>query len=71
MKNLSEKDLKILFYDEGTHRIETAKGNIYNAKFEGVNTNLARRFKETNSDYIQSEIGEYIERENVSYLYGS
>ncbi len=61
MKNLSEKDLKILFYGvEGTHRIETAKGNIYNARFEGVITNLARRFKETNSEYIRSEIGEYM-----------
>ena len=29
---------------------------IYNAYFEGVVVNLARRYRETNSDFIKSEI---------------
>ncbi|MEI6886988.1 MAG: excinuclease ABC subunit UvrA [bacterium] len=65
MGELTKKELEIVFYGvPEVVRVETLKGNVYNAKFEGVITNLARRYKETESDYIRGEIEQYM-RERV------
>ncbi|MEI6462519.1 MAG: excinuclease ABC subunit UvrA [bacterium] len=61
MQNLKKKELDIVFYGvPDVVKVETLKGNLYNAKFEGVITNLQRRYKETESDYIRNEIEQYM-----------
>ena len=45
--------------------------NIFNAGFEGVIPNLIRRHKETNSDYIRTEIEKFMVREPCPSCNGS
>ena len=63
---LTEKQLDIVLY--GTNgkeidmRYKSANGNEFKFKraFEGVVTNLERRYRETNSEYIRSKISEFM-----------
>jgi excinuclease ABC subunit A len=42
-------------------RYRTERGeNTYNATFEGVVTNLERRYRETDSDYVKTELEKYM-----------
>ncbi|MBN1162345.1 excinuclease ABC subunit UvrA [Patescibacteria group bacterium] len=45
--------------------------NTYNARFEGVIPNMARRYKETKSDYIRNEIEKYMVLEPCPVCEGS
>jgi len=66
VSQLSEEQLKIVLY--GTHgkeiemRYKNANGNEFKFKraFEGVITNLERRYRETNSEYIRTKISEFM-----------
>ncbi len=60
-KNLPEKAKKVLLYGSEGERIQFHResdygsGNYYSS-FEGIVNNLERRFKETSSDWMRSEI---------------
>lgn len=56
-KNLKEKDKKIVLYGTGD---QVYSMNGYETQYEGVIPNLERRYKETDSDYIRSEIERYM-----------
>jgi len=66
LKNLSKEQLDIVLYGSGgqqlTMKHETQLGKMYeyDTQFEGVIRNLERRFKDTESDYIRSEIERYM-----------
>jgi excinuclease ABC subunit A len=66
LKNLTQEQLDIVLYGSGgqqlTMRHETQLGKMYeyDTQFEGVIRNLERRFKDTESDYIRSEIERYM-----------
>ena len=65
VKDLPREILDILLYGTNGERINmsyqtrTSSSTFY-AKFEGVITNLERRYKETTSDYTKSEIEKYM-----------
>lgn len=60
-----EKLHKILYGTQGEEvaiHVEGRNGRetIYNAAFEGIVTNLERRYRETNSEYIRNKITEFM-----------
>lgn len=64
MKNLSEAKINMLLYGTGIETYDVSyKGRDMTAKFEGVITNLQRRYKETDSDFVRSEIEKYMIKE--------
>ena len=66
VKDLSKEQLNIILYGTGDKQIQmtyqNANGNEFRftRAFEGVITNLERRYKETNSEYIREKISEYM-----------
>ncbi len=66
VSQLSEEQLKIVLYGTQGKEIEmrykNANGNEFKFKraFEGVITNLERRYRETNSEYIRTKISEFM-----------
>ncbi len=68
-KDLPEEAVKVIFYGTNGKKLNLERpavygtGNMtYSADFEGVITNLERRYSETNSDYSRSEIETYMSR---------
>lgn len=57
INKLSKGDLKIILYGTG-EEIFQVRG--YHTNYEGVIPNLLRRYKETDSDYVQREIEKYM-----------
>jgi excinuclease ABC subunit A len=76
IKELAEEDHKILFYGAGnqtfrfTARNRWNKTRSYFSKFEGVISSLERRYKETESDFIKSEISRYMSNEPCPACHG-
>jgi excinuclease ABC subunit A len=66
VKELSKEHLKIVLYGTGEKQIQmtyqNANGNEFKftRAFEGVISNLERRYKETNSEYIREKISEFM-----------
>ena len=66
VNELTKQQLDIVLYGTNGKEIEmrykSANGNEFNFKraFEGVVTNLERRYRETNSEYIRSKISEFM-----------
>ena len=66
VQELSKEQLKIVLYGTGDKQIamtyQSANGNEFkfSRAFEGVITNLERRYKETNSDFIREKISEFM-----------
>ncbi len=67
IKSLTEDQLKIVLYGTGEtkkYKInftnQEGNSNVWNSKFEGVIPNLERRYRETESEYIRSEIEQYM-----------
>ncbi len=66
VKDLSKENLKIVLYGTGEKQIQmtyqNANGNEFKftRAFEGVITNLERRYRETNSEYIREKISEFM-----------
>jgi excinuclease ABC subunit A len=66
VKELSKEHLKIVLYGTGDRQIQmtyqNANGNEFKftRAFEGVITNMERRYKETNSEYIREKISEFM-----------
>ncbi|NPV27251.1 MAG: excinuclease ABC subunit UvrA [Firmicutes bacterium] len=63
---LSERDLNIILYGSGQEKIRFHYHNlldevrVFTSTFEGVIPNLARRYKETQSDHVREEIEQYM-----------
>lgn len=66
VRELSKEQLKIVLYGTGDKQIsmtyQGANGNQFKftRAFEGVITNLERRYRETNSEWIREKISEYM-----------
>lgn len=66
ISKLSKEKLDIILYgskDRDQRYTISHKGNTYQARFEGVIPNLERRYKETSSDYIRTEIERFMVKE--------
>jgi excinuclease ABC subunit A len=65
INDLKRKELDIILYgspDIIDFRFKSRSGNIFSYKepYEGVITNLQRRYIETNSDYVRDWISQYM-----------
>ncbi len=66
VKDLSEQQLKIILYGTGDKQVQmtyhSGNGNEFkfSRAFEGVITNLERRYRDTNSEYIRARISEFM-----------
>lgn len=64
IKELTDAQVKIILYGTGDKKIEVSGFDYsdysYSSSFEGVIPNLERRYKETDSDYMRSEIENYM-----------
>lgn len=65
VSKLTAKQLDLIFYGTGEDRYQMEMSGEkfsgdYNTTFEGVVNNLMRRYRETDSDYIRSEIERYM-----------
>jgi excinuclease ABC subunit A len=65
IRDLPPEAVKYLLYADKDERVVVRyrheRGeNTYNATFEGVITNLDRRFRETDSDFVRSELEKYM-----------
>jgi excinuclease ABC subunit A len=66
VRELTKEQLDIILYGTGDRQIQmtyqSAGGNEFkfSRAFEGVITNLERRYRETNSDYIREKIAEFM-----------
>lgn len=62
VKDLPKKAIEIILYGTGGKKVTmpTEGGRTYQANFEGVLAQLERRWRETESDYMRSEIENYM-----------
>ncbi|MGE0598984.1 MAG: excinuclease ABC subunit UvrA [Dehalococcoidia bacterium] len=66
ISELNDKQLQALLYGTGDRQLrlkftnQYGRTQTYDTKFEGVVTNLQRRYKETDSEYIRTEIEKYM-----------
>ena len=71
-KNLGKEKLDLILY--GTKREKYPvryQGRTYESRYEGIIPNLERRYRETDSDYIRSEVERYMIKENCPECLGS
>ncbi|MCQ2476320.1 MAG: excinuclease ABC subunit UvrA [Clostridia bacterium] len=67
-RELSEEAKKVLFYGTNGKKIKFVRGGIYGggtymADFEGIITNLERRYVDTSSEYMRAELEQYMSAE--------
>ena len=66
IRELTEEQIHAVLYGTGERTLnlkftnQYGRTQSYDTKFEGVVTNLQRRYKETDSDYIRAEIEKYM-----------
>ena len=66
VKDLKEKDIDVILYGTNGNEVEvkytrkSGRTSTFHTAFEGVVTNLERRFRETSSEYMRSRIMEYM-----------
>ena len=66
IRELSEEQIQAVLYGTGARMLnlkftnQYGRTQSYDTKFEGVVTNLQRRYKETDSDYVRAEIEKYM-----------
>ncbi len=64
IKLIEKSKIKLLLHGTGNEKYPVKyKGRTMESKFEGIITNLERRYKETNSDYIRGEIERFMIKE--------
>lgn len=76
IKDLPKKIIDILLYGSDGTKIKMIRTNEYGSgtyvtDFEGVANNLERRYMETSSDYMKSEIEKYMTTQNCSECHGA
>ena len=66
VRELTEEQIHAVMFGTGEERLrlqftnQYGRTQTYDTKFEGVVTNLARRYKETDSEYVRTEIEKYM-----------
>ena len=67
VRELSERDLNLVLYGSGNDRVSVRHENKrsgrvheFRVRYEGVVPNLERRYKETDSEYIRTDIERYM-----------
>ena len=66
VRELTQDQLKIILYGTGDRQVQMTYKNSnghefrFSRAFEGVITNLERRYRETNSEYIREKISEFM-----------
>lgn len=75
IKSLTRKDLDIILYgseDEIDFEVKSKSGNTHKSRerYEGVITNLERRYLETNSEFIRDWIGQFMVESNCDVCQG-
>jgi excinuclease ABC subunit A len=66
VRELNDEQMKAILYGVGEERLslrftnDYGRTQQYDAKFEGVVNNLQRRYKETDSDWVRTEIEKYM-----------
>ena len=66
IRELSEEQIQAVLFGTGDRMLnlkftnQYGRTQSYDTKFEGVVTNLQRRYKETDSDYVRAEIEKYM-----------
>lgn len=66
VRELSKEQLNVILYGTGDRQVQMTYKNAnghefkFSRAFEGVITNLERRYKETNSEYIREKISEFM-----------
>ncbi|HLF78707.1 MAG TPA: excinuclease ABC subunit UvrA [Dehalococcoidia bacterium] len=65
VRELTQEQLDVIYYGDGSPVTVTYAGsgghtNRWETKFEGVISNLSRRYKETESDYMRQEFERYM-----------
>ena len=76
VKKLPDDIMDIIFYGtKGTkikmHRTTDYGSGTYNTDFEGIANNLERRYMETSSDWMKSEIEQYMTIQNCPECHGA
>ncbi|MEE8469931.1 MAG: excinuclease ABC subunit UvrA, partial [Dehalococcoidia bacterium] len=65
-RKLTEEQLHVILYGSGSqlvtlkHETQQGRSYEYDTSFEGVIPNLERRYRDTESDYVRSEIGRFM-----------
>ncbi len=75
-RDLSEEAKKVLFYGTNGKKIKFVRGGIYGggtymADFEGIITNLERRYVDTSSEYMRAELEQYMSTERCPECSGA
>jgi excinuclease ABC subunit A len=66
VRDLSPEHIQKILYGSGTERIvltyqsKSGRSREYRAHYEGIITNIERRFKETESDFVREELQKYM-----------
>src|SRR5512139_792582 len=66
VRELSQDQLNVILYGTGDRQVQMTYRNTngnefkFSRAFEGIITNLERRYKETNSEYIREKISEFM-----------
>lgn len=65
LKDMTKDELDLIFYGNGREKISVEYNTSYGSgtfysTFEGIATNLQRRFNETDSDFMKAEISKYM-----------
>lgn len=75
VKNLSDDIIQLLLYGDNKEHVIKYTSSTFNGsftkKFEGVGTNLLRRYNETSSDYMKQEIERYFSEKKCDVCGGS
>lgn len=75
IKDLTEEELNIILYgshDKINYQFTSRNGNVFNHQdyYEGIITNLERRYLETNSEYIRDWIEQYMREKECLTCHG-
>ena len=66
VRDLTQEQLNVILYGTGDRQVQMTYRNTngnefkFSRAFEGIITNLERRYKETNSEYIREKISEFM-----------
>ena len=77
VRELTPEQLNVVLYGDGESRSRvklrrppTASHHSWDTKFEGVVSNLTRRYKETESDYMREEFERYMAERALPHVQG-
>jgi len=63
IKELTKKQIQLLLFGTGSSLLNSVEGKERGEVFEGLIPNLERRYKQTESDFIRTEIEKYMRKE--------